>query len=162
MVKKLHKNPKKTILYLTILIPLFLLGMKEGFSQSLSQEEKEPRIGIRNVTFQIREIESTSFPLKMLELHIEILNRSHRLLAPSDSIKVAVVPGETKYKDTNVVAAMAFFPEEVTLNAPLPPQTGRVVLVGFSMPDEKLDSITFEVQINPPEGEKKTVTWAGE
>jgi len=162
VVKKLHKNPKKTILYLTILIPLFLLGMKEGFSQSLSQEEKEPRIGIRNVTFQIREIESTSFPLKMLELHIEILNRSHRLLAPPNSIKVAVVPRETKYKDTNVVPEMAFFPEELTLNTPLPPQTGCVMLIGFSMPDEKLDSITFEVQINPPEGEKKTVTWAGE
>jgi hypothetical protein len=159
VVKKLHKSPGIIIFYLTLLSLLSLLGMKEGFSQSLSQEEKEPRIGIRNVTFQIREIESTPFPLKMLELHIEILNRSHRLLAPPDSIKVAVVPRETKYKDTNVVTAMALFPEEVVLNAPLPPQTGRVVLIGFSMPDEKLDSITFEVQINPPEGEKKMVTW---
>jgi hypothetical protein len=133
--------------------------MKEGLSQSLFQEQQEPRIGIRNVTFRIREIESTPFPLKMLELHIEILNRSQRLLAPPNSIKVAVVPKEIKYKDTNVVAEMAFFPEEVTLNAALPPRTGRVMIVGFSMPEEKLESITFEVQINPPEGEKKTVTW---
>jgi hypothetical protein len=34
-----------------------------------------------------------------------------------------------------------------------------VLVIGFLIPEEKLGSITFEVQINPPEGEKKTVTW---
>jgi len=159
VVKKLRKSPKKTIFYFAILILLFLLGMKEGLSQALFQEGKEPQIGLRNVTFQIREIESASLPFKMLEVHIEIFNRSQRLTAPRNSIKVAVVPKEKQYKDTNVVAAMAFFPEEITLDAPLPPRTGRVMIIGFSMPNEKLESITFEVQINPPEGEKKTVTW---
>jgi len=161
VVKKLHKSPRKIIFYFALLILFSLLGMKEGFSQSPLQEEKGPRIGIKNVTFQIREIESTTSPLRMLELHIEILNRSQRFLAPPNSVKVAVVPRETKYKDTNAVSEMAFFPEELTLNAPLPPQTGCVMLIGFSLPDEKLDSITFEVQINPPEGEKKMVTWGG-
>ena len=152
---------KKYHWHLSLLILLFLLGMKEGLSQPLFQEEKEPQIRLRNVAFQIRDIESDSLPLKMLEVHIEIFNRSQRLAAPRNSIKVAVVPKEIKYKDTNVVAEMALFPEEATLNAALPPRTGRVMTIGFSMPEEKLESITFEIQINPPEGEKKTVTWTG-
>jgi len=161
VVKKLYKSSKKTIFYLTILILLFPLGMKEGLSQSLFQEQQEPQIRLRNVTFQIREIESDHFPLKMLEVHIEILNRSQQHVAPRDSVKVVVVPKEIKYKDTNVMAELALFPEEATLNAALPPRTGRVMIIGFSIPEEKLGSITFEVQINPPEGEKKTVTWTG-
>jgi hypothetical protein len=36
---------------------------------------------------------------------------------------------------------------------------GRLGIIGFSMPEEKPESITFEIQINPPDGEKKMVTW---
>jgi hypothetical protein len=36
-----------------------------------------------------------------------------------------------------------------------------VLIIGFSLLETKLESITFEVQINPPDGEKKTVMWEG-
>jgi len=150
---------KKHHCCLSLLIFLFFLGIEEGLSQPLFQEEKEPQITLRNVTFQIREIESTPFPLRMLEAHIEILNRSQRLVAPPNSIRVVVVPKETKYKGTNGAAELTLFPGEATLDFPLPPRTGRVLVIGFSMPEEKPESITFEIQINPPEGEKKMVTW---
>jgi hypothetical protein len=35
----------------------------------------------------------------------------------------------------------------------------RVMIVGFPVPKEKPESISFEVQLNPPEGEKKTATY---
>jgi len=150
---------KKRHCCLSLLIFLFLLGIEAGLSQSLFQEEKEPEIGLKNVTFQIREIESTPSPLRMLEAHIEILNRSQRLVAPPNSIKVVVVPKEAKYKGINGTAELALFPGEAILDFPLPPRTGRVLVIGFSMPEEKPESITFEIQINPPDGEKKMVTW---
>jgi len=151
-MKKYH-----SCLYLLIFI--FSLGMEDGLSQSVFKEEKEPQIRLGNVTFYIREIESTPSHLIVLEVHIEILNRSQQLVAPPNSVKVVVVPKETKYKDTKAVSELALFPGEVTVSSPLPPRTGRVLVIGFLIPEEKLGSITFEVQINPPEGEKKTVTW---
>jgi len=150
---------KKYHSYLFLLIFIFFLGMEDGLSQSVFQEEKEPQIRLGNVTFYIREIESTPSRLKILEAHIEIFNRNQQLVAPPNSIKVVLVPIETKYKDSNAMSELALFPGEVTLNSPLPPRTGRVLVIGFLIPEEKLGSITFEVQINPPEGEKKTVTW---
>jgi hypothetical protein len=151
-MKKYH-----SCLYLLIFV--FFLGMEDGLSQPVFQEEKEPQIKLRNVTFQIREIESTPSHLKILEAYIEILNRSQQLVAPPNSIKVVLVPIETKYKDSKAMSELALFPGEATLDSPLPPRTGRVLVIGFLIPEEKLGSITFEVQINPPEGEKKTVTW---
>jgi hypothetical protein len=47
----------------------------------------------------------------------------------------------------------------MTLNLPLQPISGRVMIIGYPLRAESPESITFEVQINPPEGEKKTVTW---
>ena len=141
------------------MIFIFFLGMEDGFSQSIFQEDKEPQIRLGDVTFYLREIESTPSRLKILEAHIEAFNRSQKLVAPPNSIKVVVVPKETKYKDSNTMPELALFPGEAILNSPLPPRTGRVVVIGFSIPEEKLGSITFEVQINPPEGEKKTVIW---
>ncbi len=46
------------------------------------------------------------------------------------------------------------------LTYPLPPMAVRVMIVGFPVPKEKPESISFEVQINPPEGEKKTATYS--
>jgi hypothetical protein len=152
---------KKYRPYLFLLILIFFLGMEDGLSQSVFQEEKEPQIRLGVVTFYIREIESTPSRLKILEAHIEALNRSQKLVAPPNSIKIVVVPKETKFKDSSTVSDLALFPGEVTLNSPIPPRTGRVVVIGFLIPEENLGSITFEVQINPPEGEKKTVTWEG-
>jgi len=76
--------------YLLILILLSSLGVEKGLSQPLSKEESAPQIRLENVTFQVREIESTPSPLKILEVHVEILNRSQRLTAPPNSIKAVV------------------------------------------------------------------------
>jgi hypothetical protein len=72
-----------------------------------------------------------------------------------------MVPKEIKYLETAPVADFTPTPEEVWLNFPLPPNTGRVLIIGLSLPEKKPESITFEIQINPPEGEKKIVTWEG-
>jgi hypothetical protein len=134
-------NYKKTIFCLTILISLFFLEVGAGLSQPASIGEKGPEIRLGEVTIKIREFDSTP-PLKILELQIEILNRSQQSVAPPNSIKVVVTPKE-----------------ETTLSLPLPPRTGRVMIIGYPFQTESPESITFEVQINPPEGEKKIVTW---
>jgi hypothetical protein len=152
---------KKIIFCLSILIFLFSSGMGKVLSQPKTQEEKGPQIRLGEVTFQTREIESMPSPLKMLEVQVEIFNRSRRSVAPPNSIKVVVVPKEIKYLEAAPVADFNPTPEEVWLNFPLPPNTGRVLIIGLSLPEKKPESITFEIQINPPEGEKKVVTWEG-
>jgi hypothetical protein len=49
--------------------------------------------------------------------------------------------------------------EEATLTAPISPGASRLLIIGFQIPKEKLESIVFEVQINPPNGEKKIIQW---
>jgi hypothetical protein len=152
---------KKTALCLTILIFSFFLEVGEVLSQPKTQEEKGPQIRLGEVTFQIREIESKPSPLKMLEIQVEIFNRSYRSVAPPNSIKVVVVPKEIKYLEEPPVANFTPTPEEVWLNSSFSPNTSRVLIIGFYLPEKKPESITFEIQINPPEGEKKMVTWEG-
>jgi hypothetical protein len=154
------KGYKKTIYCLTILISLFFFEVEAGLSQPASEAEKGPEIKLGEVTVKIREFDSTP-PLKILELQIEILNRSQRSVAPPHSIKVVVTPKEIKFSSTKSTSDFAPTPEEATLNPPLPPRTGRVMIIGYPLQTESPGSITFEVQINPPEGEKKTVTWQG-
>jgi hypothetical protein len=154
MKKANYKNP---MLCLTMMIFLFSLGVGEGLSQPLIKEEL-PQIKLGDITFKMREFESTP-PLKILELQIEILNQSRQSAAPSNSIKVAVTPKEIESSPTPSTTKFNPTPEETTLDLPLPPRTSRVVLVGYSFQTESPESITFEVQINPPEGEKKTATW---
>jgi hypothetical protein len=109
----------------------------------------------------VRDLESTPSPLKMLEIHIEVFNKSQRIPAPPNSISVIVVPKEIKYPES--VSESEFSPPqgEAALNVPLPPNAGRVLIVGFQLPEKRPESITFEIQVNPPEGEKKTVRWEG-
>ena len=152
---------KITLYCLSLLVFLFLFEAARVLSQPKTQEEKGPQIRLGEVTFQIREIESKPSPLKMLEVQVEIFNRSRRSVAPPNSIKVVVVPKEIKYLEAAPVADFTPTPEEVWLNFPLPPNTGRVLIIGLSLPEKKPESITFEIQINPPEGEKKVVTWEG-
>jgi hypothetical protein len=154
-------NYKKTIFYGTILISLFFLEVGEVFSQPKTEEEKGPQIRLGEVTFRIREIESKPSPLKMLEIQVEIFNRSYRSVAPPNSINVVVVPKEIKYLEESPVVKFTPTPEEVWLNSPLPPNTGRVLIIGLALPEKKPESITFEIQINPPDGGKKVVTWEG-
>jgi hypothetical protein len=151
-------NYKKTIFFLTILISLFFFWVGAGLSQPASEAEKGPEIKLGEVTVKIREFDSTP-PLKILELQIEIVNWSRQSAAPPNSIKVVVTPKEIKFSSTKSTSEFTPTPEETTLSLPLPPRTGRVMIIGFPLHTESLESITFEVQINPPEGEKKTVTW---
>jgi hypothetical protein len=77
------------------------------------------------------------------------------------NVVVLVTPKEMKFPEGTPVTEFALNPEEVTLNLPLPPSTGRVLIIGFSLLEAKPESITFEIQMNPPDGEKKTVKWEG-
>jgi len=150
---------KKIIFYFFILTLFFLLGTKDVFSQP--KVERGPEIRLGEIHFQMREIGSPPSQLRMLEIQTEVLNRSTRSTAPPNSIKVSVTPKEVKFSEGTPITDFALNPEEATLNLPLPPSTGRVLIIGYSLLETKPESITFEVQINPPDGEKKTVKWGG-
>ena len=158
----MDRSFKKISFYLLILVLLFSLNVEKGLSQSLSEEEGTPQIKLQNVSFRVREIEATPSPISILEVQVEILNQSKQLTAPPESIKVVVAPKEIKSSEGAPVSEFATTPEEVTSNLPLPPRTRQVLIVGFSLPPKRPESITFEVQINPPEGETKEVTWEGQ
>jgi hypothetical protein len=153
------KGYKKTIYSLTILISFFSFGVGMGLSQPAPIAEKGPEIRLGEVAVKIREFESTPSPLKILELQIEVINQSKQSEAPPNSIKVVVTPKEIKFSSPKSSSEFAPTPEEMTLNLPLQPISGRVMIIGYPLRAESPESITFEVQINPPEGEKKTVTW---
>jgi len=157
MVKWIGKN----IIYLSVLI--FLLSLATGIilSQLRAEEEKEPKIRLGEITFSLREFQSAPSPLRILEIHIEVFNRSRTSTAPPNSIKVVVTQKEAKFPEGTPVTEFASSPQEVTLDLPLPPSTGRILIIGFSLPETKPESITFEIQVNPPDGEKKTVKWEG-
>ena len=142
---------------------IFLLSLAAGIilSQLRAEEEKEPIIRLGDITFWVREFQSTPSQLRMLEIHIEVFNRSRTSTAPPNSIKVVVTQKEAKFPEGTPVTEFAPTPQEVTLDLPLPPSTGRVFIIGFSLLEAKPESITFEVQVNSPDGEKKTVKWEG-
>lgn len=157
MVKWVRKN----IIYLFVLIFLPFLATGIILSQPGAEEEKGPEIRLGEITFSLREFQSTPSQLRMLEIHIEVFNRSRTSTAPPNSIKVVVTQKEAKFPEGTSVTKFASTPQEVTLDLPLPPSTGRVFIIGFSLLEAKPESITFEVQVNPPDGEKKTVKWEG-
>jgi hypothetical protein len=130
-------------------------------SQSATEEEETPKIRLGEITFLVREFQTTSSQIRMLEIQIEVFNRSRTSPVPPNSIKVVVTPKETKFPEGTAGTEFPPTPQEVTLDLPLPPSTGRVLIIGFSLLETKPESITFEVQVNPPDGEKKTVTWEG-
>jgi len=146
------------ILYSSVLFLLLFQAAGVTFSQPKAVEEKvDIRFG--KITFQTREFESATPPLRMLEVQVEILNRSRRITAPSNSIRVVVVPKEIKFPGGT--SGVEFNPtqEEITIPVSLAPSTGRMVIFGFSLPEKKPESITFEVQMNPPGGENSLVKW---
>ena len=152
---------RKIIIYLSALI--FLLFMATGviLSQPSNAEEKGPEIRLGEATFLVREFQTTSSQLRILEIHIEVFNRSRSSTAPPNSIKVAVTQKEAKFPEGTPVTEFASSPQEVNLDLPLTPSMGRILMIGFSLPETKPESITFEIQVNPPDGEKKTVKWEG-
>jgi hypothetical protein len=153
------KSTGKAIVYSSALIFLQCLVSGVGFSQPKVAEESGPDIRLGEIRFQVREVASTPSPLKMLEIHIEIFNRSRQTTAPSNSIKLVLVPIETKYPEGAPGTKFDPGQQETVVSVPLPPATGRILTFGFSLPEKIPESITFEIQVNPPEGEKKTVTW---
>jgi len=150
---------KKIIFHFFILTLFFLLGTEDIFSQP--KVEKGPEVRLGEIRFQIREFGSPPSQPRMLEIHIEVINRSRTSAAPPNSIKVVATPKEIKFSEKTPVTEFALNPEEVTLNLPLPPSTGRVLIIGYSLLKAKPESISFEIQVNPPDGEKKTVKWEG-
>ena len=151
----------KAIIYSSVLIFLLFLATRVVLSQPKVVEEKGPEIRLGEITFGVKEFQSTPSPLIMLEIHIEILNRSRSSTAPPNSIKVVAVPKEIKYPGGASIPGFNPTQEETTLAVPLLPKTGRILIIGFSLPETKPESITFEIQMNPPEGEKKIVKWEG-
>lgn len=158
-VRNMVKSFKHVFFYLFFLNLFITLSLGESLSQSVVKDEKGPQIKLGEINFKIREIESTPSPLKLLELHIEILNKSQQSVAPPNSIRVAVVPKEIKFPSTKSGGEFVLTSEETTLNLSIPPRSGCVLIIGFTIPKEGIESITFEVQLNPPEGEKKTVSF---
>ncbi len=153
--------PKKIAFYLPAVVFSFFLVTENAFAQPKAAEEKGPDIRLGETRFQVRELGSPPSQLSMLEIQIEILNRSSRSTAPPNSIKVLVTPKEMTFPEGTPVTEYSLIPEEVSLSLPLPPATGRVLIIGFSLLEAKPESITFEIQMNPPDGEKKTVKWEG-
>jgi len=148
---------KKIFFFLLVLILFAFIGPKKSLSQPLSREE--PIIKLGEVTFKVREIESTPSAIKILEFYIEVLNRSRMATAPPNSIKVVMSQKEVVYAGPKPAEEFAPAPQEAVLPIPLPPLTGRVLIFGVPLPKEKVESITFDIHLNPPDGDKKTITW---
>lgn len=153
--------PKKIALYLFIVVFSSSLVTENVFPQAKSKVEKGPEIKLGETRFQIKEFGSPPSQTRMLEIHIEVINYSRISISPPNSIKVVVTPREVKFPEGTPSTEFALNQEEVSLNFPLPPSTGRVLIIGYSLLGAKPKSITFEIQMNPPDGEKKTVKWEG-
>jgi len=151
----------RAMTYSSALILSLFVGAGVVLSQSKAAEEKGPDIKLKGISFLVRELPSTPSPLKILEIHVEIYNKSRQATAPANSIKLVLVPKETKFPEG--ASGTEFNPgqQETTIAVPLPPNTGRIMTFGFSLPEKIPESMTFEIQIDPPEGEKKTATWEG-
>lgn len=152
-------NGKRRILSLFALIWITFLYLSEVLSQPASQEE--PIVKLGEITFRVREIGSSPSTMNILELYIEVLNKSRATTVPSNSIKVLVTPKEILYAGEKPAEEFTPASQEVILSIPLPPLTGRVLIFGLTLPREKVQSITFDIQMNPPEGDKKMVKWEG-
>lgn len=140
-----------------ILICVTVLGLSEAHPQPASKERPFMKLG--EITFRVREVDSSPPPFKMLEISIEVLNRSRTETSPANSVKVVISQKEIVYSGPKPLEEFTPAPQEVTLSMPLPPLTGRILIFGFPLPNEKTESISFEIHLNPPDGEKKTFKW---
>ena len=161
-MRRIKVKPCKIFFSLILLASLFFFGVEESLSQPASKEDTGPQIELGRVTFRTRETEAKPETLRILEIHIEVFNRSRQFAAPAHSTRVVVVPKEIRPSGEKPVNDLEPALQEVTVNVALPPRTGRAVMVGFSLPKGNLASITFEIQVNPPDGDKKIVTWTGD
>ncbi len=148
---------KKLFLFISLIV-ILLIVKNYSFSQT-KPEVEQPRIRFGEISFKLRQIESMPSNIKFLEIHIEILNLSKKVTLPENSIKLVIIPKEVSFKDNSSDAEWQINKEERFLDFPIPPLAGRIVVFGFSLPENIPQSITFDIQINPPDGEKKTITW---
>jgi hypothetical protein len=140
---------------------LFVYGLEEqtGFSQPSQKLDKDPLVEVGRIDFRLKEVQATPSPIQMLEIQIEIINPNPKETVPPNSIKVIAIPKEIRFSSESAAGPFTLPPEEVALNSPLPPKAVRIMIMGFSLPPEKPESISFEVQVNPPGGEKRTATY---
>ncbi|OGP56302.1 MAG: hypothetical protein A2162_05625 [Deltaproteobacteria bacterium RBG_13_52_11b] len=159
---KTEKNPNPSrisFFSLFFLVLIFLPGTVQVFSQPVQQEETVAQVRLEDVNFRVREIGTPPSSLTLLEVHVSVFNPSKKVTVPPNSIKLAIVPKEVTFLDTPPKDQPDLQPEITTLNFHLAPMTGRILITAFSLPMEAVESITFDIQVNPPEGEKRTATW---
>jgi hypothetical protein len=149
---------KITGLFLIFLWSIDFQG-QEGFSQTSAPLGQDLPVKMGGIDFQIKEFAATPSPIPMLEIQIEIINPSLKGTIPPNTVKVIAIPKEVRFSSSGPASRFNPPPEEATLTLPIPPGAVRIVMMGFSLPPEKLESISFEVQINPPDGETKTATF---
>jgi len=152
----MERKARYAVWVILILIFSFFAGMEDCLPQP-AKPGKEPKIQLGSISFRIREIESTPSPLNMLEVQIEVLNVSDQAAAPADSIRLVITPKEMEYGKPGTAGSLPSR-EEIAIPSPLPPRTAKILTVGFQLDKGRPESATFEIQINPPEGEKKTVS----
>jgi hypothetical protein len=138
---------------------LFTLGTTHVFSQPAQQEDTVLEVRLETISFRVREIPSGPSPLTLLEVHVSVFNPNQKVTVPANSIKLAIVPGEITFVSAPPKDQPNLQPEITTLNFALAPRTGRLHITAFSLPMQSVESVTFDIQINPPQGEKQTATW---
>jgi hypothetical protein len=90
---------------------------------------------------------------------VSVFNPNPKATVPANSITLEIVPREITFLSTPPKVQPHLQPEITTLNFALAPRTGRLHIIAFSLPMQAVESVTFDIQINPPKGEKKTATW---
>jgi hypothetical protein len=85
------KIPKRIAFCLLGAVFSSFLVTENVFPQARAIVEKGTDIRLGETRFQTREIGSPPSQLRMLEIQIEVLNRSTRSTAPPNSIKVLVL-----------------------------------------------------------------------
>jgi hypothetical protein len=156
-IEKICCGPRSSLWHLPFLIILFF-PLGQVFCQPAQREAATDRMRIDDVNFRFREVES----VRLLEVHVKVFNPSQKVTIPANSIRLALIAREVSYSGTLPQEGLDLPPETTPLHHALPPKTGCILITAFSLPNEKVESITFEIQINPAEGEKKTVTWKRE
>ena len=151
------KGAVKIFYAVLLLLLLFSSSPSHILSQPPPREEIH-RGTLGNITFYTREIDAKPSLFTILEVQVEIMNRSRNSTLLPNSVKAMVAPKEIKFSSEQK-DGFSPSPEETTLTAPISPGGSRLLIIGFMIPKERLESIVFEVQINPPEGEKKIVKW---
>jgi hypothetical protein len=141
------------------LVLLFVPEAGYVFSQPVHQEEIALQVRLENIDFRVREIPSSPAPVTLFEVHVSVFNPNPKATVPANSITLEIVPREITFLSPLPKDQPHLQTEITTLNFALAPRTGRLHITAFSLPMQALESLTFDIQINPPKGEKKTATW---